>query len=65
MKNLQVEGALPKKPMHNEQPSSALEDQIADNLRRAFQERASEKVPDRFLDLLRQLRSQDETHHER
>jgi hypothetical protein len=50
--------------MHTEPTSNALEDQIADNLRRAFQERATEKVPDRFLDLLKQLRAQDETHHD-
>ena len=36
-----------------------IEDQISENLRRAFKERADEKVPDRFLDLLRQLRDQD------
>lgn len=41
-----------------------LEDQIAENLRRAFHERAAEKVPDRFLDLLRQLRDQDKTPHD-
>ncbi|MCB1391100.1 MAG: hypothetical protein KDK12_18450 [Rhodobacteraceae bacterium] len=50
--------------MQTESTSNALEDQIAENLRRAFNERASEKVPDRFLDLLRQLRSQDETDHD-
>lgn len=38
---------------------NALEDQIADNLRRAFAEVAGEKVPDRFLDLLRQLKAQE------
>ncbi|MCA2012933.1 NepR family anti-sigma factor [Pararhodobacter sp. CCB-MM2] len=46
--------------MQNETTSNALEDQIADNLRRAFSERAEEKVPDRFLDLLRQLRDQED-----
>ncbi|MBN8293103.1 RNA polymerase subunit sigma-70 [Rhodobacter sp. NTK016B] len=45
--------------MQNENHNNALEDQIAENLRRAFSERAEEKVPDRFLDLLQQLREQD------
>lgn len=35
------------------------EAQIADNLRRAFKDKASEAVPDKFLDLLQQLRQQD------
>ncbi len=39
---------------------TALEEQITENLRRAFRQRAEEKVPDRFTDLLRQLRAQDE-----
>lgn len=51
--------------MQNETTTNnALEDQIADNLRRAFSERAEEKVPDRFLDLLRQLRDQEDGAHE-
>lgn len=37
-----------------------LEAQIAENLRRAFTERAGQAVPDKFHDLLQQLRQQDE-----
>lgn len=38
----------------------ALEQQIKENLRRVFRDKAEEKVPDRFLDLLAQLRQHDE-----
>ena len=47
--------------MQNETHQDAMEDQIADSLRRAFAERAGEKVPDRFLDLIRQLREQEDS----
>ncbi|MCW1934481.1 NepR family anti-sigma factor [Pararhodobacter zhoushanensis] len=48
--------------MDQETNQHDIEDQISENLRRAFKERADEKVPDRFLDLLRQLRDQDGEH---
>lgn len=37
----------------------SLDAQIVENLRRAFNQTAEEAVPDRFLDLIRQLRQQD------
>ena len=40
--------------------SKDMEDQIRQNLQRAFREKAEEQVPDRFLALLDQLRRQDE-----
>lgn len=39
---------------------SPLEDQIAENLRRVYRQRQEEEVPDRFLDLLRMLKDQDQ-----
>jgi len=45
--------------MHqNEKPP--LEEQITENLRRVYQQRVEEEVPDRFRDLLRMLREQDQ-----
>lgn len=41
----------------NEKPP--LDDQIALNLRRAYQQRVEEKVPDRFTDLLKMLAEQE------
>lgn len=37
----------------------SLDAQIVENLRRAFNQTAEEAVPDRFLDLIAQLRQQD------
>ncbi|MDQ1901312.1 MULTISPECIES: NepR family anti-sigma factor [Paracoccus] len=37
---------------------AAVEKQIDENLRRAFEQDATEQVPDRFLALLEQLREQ-------
>ncbi len=34
---------------------------IDENLKRVYQDMLDEKVPDRFLDLIAQLKSQDET----
>ncbi|PWE28004.1 NepR family anti-sigma factor [Pararhodobacter marinus] len=51
--------------MQQDNHNNALEDQIAENLRRAFSERAEEKVPDRFMDLLQQLREQDSPRNDR
>lgn len=39
---------------------TALEDQISENLKRAFGQRGPEELPDRFRDLLEQLRTQDD-----
>ena len=36
-----------------------LEEQIDENLRRVYRDRLEEDVPDRFRDLLRQLKEQD------
>lgn len=46
--------------MTDKEPRTALEDQIVDNLRRAFRQRAEEALPDRFQSLLQQLRDQEE-----
>ncbi len=37
---------------------SKLEEQIEENLKRVYQERVIEPVPDKFLDLIRQLKEQ-------
>lgn len=55
-----------KKPVHTgDTPEATLQQEIARNLRRAFQEQAEEAVPGRFLDLLAQLRAQDEAQNDR
>ncbi len=38
---------------------AAIEKQIDENLRRVYEQDATKEVPDRFLDLLQQLRKQD------
>ncbi len=40
-------------------PRTAVERQIDENLRRLYEQDANEEIPDRFLNLLRQLRQQD------
>ncbi len=45
--------------MTNNEPNSGTRKQIDDNLRRVFQEKVEEEVPDRFKDLLAQLQEQD------
>ncbi|TKW66764.1 MAG: transcriptional regulator [Paracoccus denitrificans] len=42
-----------------ERKKAALEKQIDENLKRVYQQDTSEEVPDRFLDLLKQLRDQE------
>lgn len=37
----------------------AIEKQIDENLRRVYEEKSSEKIPDRFLELLKKLREQE------
>lgn len=43
----------------NNEPSP-LEEMIAENLQRAYRQRAEEDVPDRFRDLLQMLKEQDQ-----
>lgn len=45
--------------MTGKKEQSALEEQITENLRRAYNERAEQDVPDRFRDLLQLLKDQD------
>ncbi|MEM7640916.1 MAG: NepR family anti-sigma factor [Pseudomonadota bacterium] len=44
----------------NEHPPQAVADQIDENLRRVFQEDLNQELPDRFKDLLAQLRDSNE-----
>ncbi len=45
--------------MENEQPKSNLEEQIEDNLRKVYKEKVAEVIPDRLLELLKQLKEQE------
>ncbi|NIY72085.1 hypothetical protein HCZ30_06505 [Marivivens donghaensis] len=49
--------------MDEKKEKDALEEQIRENLQRAFMEKAQENVPDRFMSLLAQLKEQDEASH--
>lgn len=44
----------------NARPNRPKRDQIGDSLRRVYDDMLDDDVPDRFEDLLRQLREQDE-----
>lgn len=46
--------------MSNDEANPELERQIAENLRRVYNKILDEAVPDRFLDLLKQLKEQDD-----
>ena len=46
-------------PKRDERQKAAFEKQIDENLRRVYEQDAKEQVPDRFLDLLKQLREQE------
>lgn len=46
--------------MAKDSPNAKTRQQIDENLRRVFQEKLDEELPDRFKDLLSQLRKQDE-----
>jgi hypothetical protein len=46
---------------HNNQDND-LDRQIEVNLRRVFQEKISEPVPDKFLQLLKELKDQEDQH---
>ena len=54
---------MPERPMiemMSEQESKpAIDEQIVENLRRVYNRTLEQSVPDRFLDLLRQLKDQD------
>ena len=41
--------------------NSSLDQQIDENLRKVFQRTVEEEVPDKLLDLLKQLKEQDQT----
>ena len=45
--------------MTEDKPKPVIDEQIVDNLRRVYNQTLEEAVPDRFLDLLKQLRDQD------
>ncbi|MCZ4353960.1 NepR family anti-sigma factor [Roseovarius aestuarii] len=47
--------------MGKEQPNARTLQQIDDNLRRVFREKVEEELPDRFKDLLAQLKQQDDS----
>ncbi|MDO5647491.1 MAG: NepR family anti-sigma factor [Paracoccus sp. (in: a-proteobacteria)] len=46
-------------PIKKDRRRSAVEQQIDENLKRVYDQDVNEQVPDRFLDLLRQLKEQD------
>ena len=45
-------------PKRDDRRKAAVEKQIDENLRRAFEQDTTEQIPDRFLALLEQLRDQ-------
>ncbi|MGH1454512.1 MAG: NepR family anti-sigma factor [Paracoccaceae bacterium] len=45
--------------MQQKEPQSSLERQIDENLRKVYQRTVEEDVPDKFMDLLKQLKDQD------
>jgi hemerythrin-like domain-containing protein len=45
--------------MANKKDTSELEEQITENLRRAYRQRAEEEIPERFRALLEQLKGQE------
>ncbi|MGB5556519.1 MAG: NepR family anti-sigma factor [Paracoccaceae bacterium] len=47
--------------MARDKPKSGLERQIEENLKKVYQKTVEEDVPDRFTDLLKQLKEQDES----
>lgn len=46
-------------PKPDNKRQEAVEKQIDENLRRVYEQDATEQIPDRFLQLLKQLREQD------
>ncbi len=47
--------------MDRDKPKSGLERQIDENLRKVYQKTVEEDVPDRFAELLRRLKEQDDS----
>ncbi|WEF24468.1 NepR family anti-sigma factor [Paracoccus sp. S3-43] len=47
-------------PKRDDRRKAAVEKQIDENLRRAFEQDTTEDIPDRFLALLEQLRQQSD-----
>lgn len=47
--------------MARDKQKSGLERQIEENLRKVYQKTVDEDVPDRFTELLKQLKEQDES----
>lgn len=47
--------------MARERPKSGLERQIEENLRKVYKKTVEEDVPDRFAELLKQLKEQDDS----
>jgi hypothetical protein len=47
--------------MGKEQPNARAMQQIDENLRMVFREKVEEELPDRFKDLLAQLKKQDDS----
>lgn len=45
-------------PKREDRRKAEVEKQIDENLRRVYEQDSTEEVPDRFLDLLKQLREQ-------
>ncbi len=45
--------------MEKKRPKSHLEEQIEENLRKAYKDKVAEVIPDRLLELLKQLKKQD------
>ncbi|WP_098412618.1 NepR family anti-sigma factor [Thioclava sp. ES.031] len=45
--------------MADEKPKSSIRDQINQNLKRVYEEALQEEVPDRFKDLLAQLKAKE------
>lgn len=48
------------KSMGREKQKSSLEDQIEENLRKVYQQKATEDVPEQLLELIQRLRAQED-----
>lgn len=46
-------------PKRDERRQAAVERQIDENLKRVYDQDATQEIPDRFLELLKQLREQE------
>lgn len=47
------------KTRHDENRRAAIEQQIDENLKRVYEQDATQKIPDKLLDLLNKLREQE------